>query len=150
MDHIFKYLKTNCRASPSGLVVKFDPLCLGSLGSVPGCGPTLCVCQWPCCASGSHHCNSNIPETTWLSINRGLIKQIMVDPLDRMLPGQWGRRSPSLPTRPLDPWSHSPISTLPALCFSFLHSTYHHLAYCIYFIAYLVFICLSCTSSTRI
>ena len=35
-------------------MVKVGALHFGGLGSVPGCGPTPLVCQWPCCDDSSH------------------------------------------------------------------------------------------------
>ena len=42
------------RASPGGLVVKFDVLHFGGPGSVPECGPTPPVSQRSCCGGGTH------------------------------------------------------------------------------------------------
>ena len=39
------------RASPGGL--KFTVLCFGGMGSLPWCGPTLLVYQWPWCGGSS-------------------------------------------------------------------------------------------------
>ena len=49
----FYTLFKNSWASPSGLVVKLNVLYFGGPGSVLRPGPTLLVCQWPCCGSGS-------------------------------------------------------------------------------------------------
>ena len=43
----------NIWASPSGLVVKFGVFHFGGPGSVPECGPTPLIHQWPCCGDGS-------------------------------------------------------------------------------------------------
>ena len=51
---LFLSSKYFLRGSLGSLVVKFGMLHFSRPGSVPGGGPTLLVCQWPCCGGGSH------------------------------------------------------------------------------------------------